>query len=305
MMKCNCCLQTQVENIGPAISVLEGNIEDGDVLQEIGNAQYTLEFLRQIVQQSARIIDESPPAYEDFDKYPTLSKYQTPLKDSTPVKPCTQQPRQFAQREFDQFVNASTVSWREPYPKPQGDPPPAMFNWLLNRFDSFRQSIMSRLSNQSNQNRASSVFSTHSESNFVVSSPVSLPRLNSHPEPSNSLPPPIQSTEIMESNSSQLTNNSKVTRSPSSTSEFSTISIDCTTNDGQHIITVTSASPNHHQQNNNQAAESSCIDVLLQKKSVIEHDSDIEQVDTCQTDSQNDNYNVTTNDEINQSVVYD
>ncbi|KAK4472384.1 hypothetical protein MN116_002670 [Schistosoma mekongi] len=66
-----------------------------------------------------RILDESPPAYEDFDKYPRLSKFPTTVKQTIPVKPCTQQPQQFSQLDFDQFVNSSTVSWIGPYPKPQ------------------------------------------------------------------------------------------------------------------------------------------------------------------------------------------
>ncbi|KAK4472373.1 hypothetical protein MN116_002669 [Schistosoma mekongi] len=52
LMNCRCCLQTKDENTGPSVTVLEENIEDGDILQEIGNAQYTLDFLRQVVQQS-------------------------------------------------------------------------------------------------------------------------------------------------------------------------------------------------------------------------------------------------------------
>ncbi|CAH8482444.1 unnamed protein product [Schistosoma mattheei] len=291
-MNCSCCSQTQVENIGPAVSVLEENVEDGDILQEIGNAQYTLEFLRQVIQQSTRVIDEAPPAYEDFDKYPRLSKYQTSFKNLTPVKPCTQQPRQSSQLDSDQFVNSSTVSWIEPFPKPQGDPPPAFFNWLRSRFGSLRQSIMSRLSNQSNQLQGSSVFSIHTDSNSPVLSTINIPRPFIHPEPSNSVPP-AQSSEAVEPKPLEL-NDSKMTRSSSSSSSLqsSASSVVCAT-DEQTMIGVSTISLNC---NSNQIPDSSCTNVP--QKTLIVRDFDKEE-----TESQNDSYDVDTN-EINQSTTH-
>ncbi|CAI2725660.1 unnamed protein product [Schistosoma spindalis] len=295
-MNCSCCSQTQVENIGPAVSVLEENVEDGDILQEIGNAQYTLEFLRQVIQQSTRVIDEAPPAYEDFDKYPRLSKYQTSLKNSTPVKPCTQQPQQFSQLDSNQLVNSSTVSWIEPFPKPQGDPPPAFFNWLRSRFGSLRQSIMSRLSNQSNQLQGSSVFSIHSDSNSPVLSTINISRPVSHPEPSNSVSP-AQSSEVVEPKPLEL-NDSKITRSSSSSSlQSSAVSIVYAT-DEQTMIGVSTISLNC---NSNQISDSSCANVP--QKTLIVRDFDTEQMHTCQTELQNDSYDVDTN-EINQSTTH-
>ncbi|XP_018650395.1 ubiquitin-specific peptidase 2 (C19 family) [Schistosoma mansoni] len=279
-MNCSCCSQTQVENPAPTVSVLEENVEDGDILQEIGNAQYTLEFLRQVIQQSSRVIDEAPPAYEDFDKYPRLSKYQASVKDSNPVKPCTQQPRQFSQFDSDQHVNSSAVSWIEPYPKPQGDPPPAFFNWLRNRFGSLRQSIMSRLSSQSNQLQGSSVFSIHDNSSFAVSSTVNIP------EPSNSVFP-AQLSGAVEPKLLEL-NDSKMTRLSSlSSSRSSASSIVCAT-DEQTMIGVSTISSSSH---SNQISNSSCTNVP--QRTLIVRNYDIEQ---------NDSHDDT--DEINQSTTH-
>ncbi|TNN16981.1 hypothetical protein EWB00_000011, partial [Schistosoma japonicum] len=182
--------------------------------------------------------------YEDFDKYPRLSKVPTTVKETVPVKPCTQQPQQFSQLDFDQFVNSSRVSWIGPYPKPQGDPPPPFFNWLRSRFGSLRQSIMSHFSNQSNQLQSSSPFSIHNDSissGVPVNLDISLPTHVDHSEPMNSMSP----TQ--------------------------------TDNTADPIEISSSVSPNC---NNNQAADSSCTNES--HKSVIINDSDIDQMNKCE-----------------------
>ncbi|KAH8849364.1 ubiquitin-specific peptidase 2 (C19 family) [Schistosoma japonicum] len=298
-MNCRCCLQTEAENTDRSVTVLEENIEDGDILQEIGNAQYTLNFLRQVVQQSTRILDESPPAYEDFDKYPRLSKVPTTVKETVPVKPCTQQPQQFSQLDFDQFVNSSRVSWIGPYPKPQGDPPPPFFNWLRSRFGSLRQSIMSHFSNQSNQLQSSSPFSIHNDSissGVPVNLDISLPTHVDHSEPMNSMSP-TQTDNTADPIGSPITNSKEVCSSSSSSSIHSTLSLVCTPG-WQNIIEISSSvSPNC---NNNQAADSSCTNES--HKSVIINDSDIDQMNKCEVDSQNDHYDDCT-DDLNYSMT--
>ncbi|CAH8828786.1 unnamed protein product [Trichobilharzia szidati] len=174
-MICSCCFQNQNANSEPSANPVDENVEDGDILQEIGNAQYTLDFLRQVVQRSTMMAnndlthEESPPPYEDFNKYPKLSKSESST-NSCPTKVCIQQPQQIANVNCEQFVNSaapaeiSGAHWIEPFPKPQGDPPPAVFDWLRNRFGSFRQSLLSRLSFRSSRLTGSSLTSSRNHS---------------------------------------------------------------------------------------------------------------------------------------------
>nr|CAH8826392.1 unnamed protein product [Trichobilharzia regenti] len=168
-MICSCCFQNQNANSEPSANPVDENVEDGDILQEIGNAQYTLDFLRQVVQRSTITHDESPPPYEDFNKYPKLSKSESSTH-SCPSKTCIQQPQQITNINCEQFVNSAAPAeitgahWIEPFPKPQGDPPPAVFDWLRNRFGSFRQSLLSRLSFRSSHLTGSSLTNSRNHS---------------------------------------------------------------------------------------------------------------------------------------------
>ncbi|CAH8455007.1 unnamed protein product [Heterobilharzia americana] len=300
-MNCCCCFQSQNINSEAPVNGIDENVEDGDILQEIGNAQYTLDFLRQVVQQSTITHDESPPPYEDFNKYPKLSKSGS-ITNSCPIKACTQQPQQCPHVDFENFVNSSApldthgVTWVEPYPKPHGEPPPTIFNWLRSRFGSFRQSIVSRLSTRSSHLMHSSPSSSHIHTvtpNFVASTDVNnTPRIDQS-EPSQSM-----STTVSSAISAHMLSTPNVSDDIStSSSSISTVSSVTHINDHQKVIESSTCIPNTYNFETSHSNDNSIPCRIL-----IVHRLNTEQSNLHQTNSQGDSGN-SLDEEVDHSMT--
>ncbi|CAL8104862.1 unnamed protein product [Calicophoron daubneyi] len=123
-------------------------VEDGDVLQDFG-VNRTLELLRRMMDQAGRVVvDQPPPAYADFDKYPLASEEELKSKDSTlSVVELSTPGNRIPQVTTEAPPGVLRCPmWTEPYPKPTGEPPPLPQNWFRTRLASIRRSILARFS---------------------------------------------------------------------------------------------------------------------------------------------------------------
>ncbi|TGZ37928.1 hypothetical protein CRM22_011314 [Opisthorchis felineus] len=151
-------------------------VEDGDALQEYG-VNRTLQLLRSMINQGGRpIIDQPPPAYKDFAKYPLA----TEMEDKPSMMPTTRSAWYPTITHVQQSANSSDSrpsTWMEPFPKPPGEPPPVPQNWFFTRLASIRRSLMAHFSPS---RRASTVLrdttTTESVSNLPENTAVSRER---------------------------------------------------------------------------------------------------------------------------------
>lgn len=120
-------------------------VEDGDALQEYG-VNRTLQLLRSMINQGGRpIIDQPPPAYKDFAKYPLAAE----IEDKPSMMQTTGSGWYPTITQVQRTANSSDPrpsTWMEPFPKPPGEPPPVPQNWFFTRLASIRRSLMAHFS---------------------------------------------------------------------------------------------------------------------------------------------------------------
>ncbi|KAF6768451.1 hypothetical protein AHF37_08521 [Paragonimus kellicotti] len=164
---CYACSQVEEESF-----VDLDMVEDGDVLQDIGMNR-TLELLRTMMNQHGRpVVDQPPPAYADFDKYPLASESEAkPHLSSawTAGIPSGLYPRPDNTQTEHAVTSASRHNaWMEPFPKPPGEPPPVPPNWFLTRLASIRQSLLTHFAHVGSIRRPATIQPSTSVSNVAV-----------------------------------------------------------------------------------------------------------------------------------------
>ncbi|KAF8563364.1 hypothetical protein P879_04183 [Paragonimus westermani] len=138
---CSACCKFEEESL-----VDLDMVEDGDVVRNV-EMNRTFELLRTMMNQHGRpVVDQPPPAYADFNKYPLTSESEDKPELSsawTVGVPSKLYPRPVHTRTERAVTSASQQNtWMEPFPKPSGEPPPVPPNWFLTRLASIRQSLL-------------------------------------------------------------------------------------------------------------------------------------------------------------------
>ncbi|CAH8448164.1 unnamed protein product [Dicrocoelium dendriticum] len=165
-----------------------GIVEDGDLMQDIGMNR-TLALLQDLMNQTRGpvVVDQPPPPYCDFAKYQLVSESvdrseTSEVTNRYPTIPVIAQ--QNVSTAGGLNVDQQSDRWTEPFPKPPGEPPPALHNWFLTRLASIRRSLMAHFFQHTTQGRLNDAERVTSAEprDFVVDSPTQV-YLDSGPQP--------------------------------------------------------------------------------------------------------------------------
>ncbi|KAF5398719.1 hypothetical protein PHET_08180, partial [Paragonimus heterotremus] len=118
------------------------------------------------------VVDQPPPAYADFNKYPLTSESEIkPHLSSawTAGIPSGLYPRPVHTQTEHAVTSASRHNaWIEPFPKPPGEPPPVPPNWFLTRLASIRQSLLTHFAHVGSIRRPATIQPSTSISSVAV-----------------------------------------------------------------------------------------------------------------------------------------